>query len=63
MSENVFDFKQLLNAFNEDNKTTVKEIQKNLDEQRISNLKGGLKKNTKKVVPPPRQIDTKKLFA
>ena len=61
--ENTFDFKQLLTAFNEDQKATVQNIVKQQDEQRLKDLQKGLQKKTtvtrKATVRP---IDTKKLI-
>ena len=63
--ENTFDMKQLLLAFDQDNKATVQMVSKQLEEERLRNVKEGLKKKTtqqRKNTQPVRPLDTKKLF-
>ena len=42
--ENTFDMKQLLEAFNDDQKATVKMVNKSLEEERMKKLQQGLQK-------------------
>lgn len=40
--ENIFSMKQILDAFNEDQKATVKMVNKSLEEERMKALQQGL---------------------